>query len=61
MLHNLDRQKDIYVETFRENDEKGKAPRAFYRAIGFVEGELCCFENGYPEQRFILACNNDLH
>lgn len=59
MLHNLDRQKDIYVETFRENDEKGKAPRAFYRAIGFVEGELCYFENGYPEQRFILKADSD--
>lgn len=53
MLKNLDCTKDIVVETFREEDEKGIAPRAFYKSMGFEEGELCYFSNDYPEQRFI--------
>lgn len=54
MLQNLDTKKDIVVETFREGDEKGKEARAFYKSLGFEEGELCYSENQYPVQKFIL-------
>ncbi len=53
-LEQLDRTKDITVSTFREEDEKGTAPRALYKRFGFVEGELI-EEFGYPNQRFVLA------
>ena len=52
-LEQLDRTKDISLSTFREEDEKGIAPRALYRKFGFVEDELI-EELGYPQQRFIL-------
>ena len=52
-LAELDRSKDITVTTFRENDEKGMAPRALYKKFGFVEEKLMV-ENDYPVQRFIL-------
>ena len=39
-LDELDRSKEITVSTFRENDDKGIAPRALYRKFGFQEGEL---------------------
>ncbi len=52
-LENLDRTRDITVSTFREEDEKGAAPRALYKKFGFVEDELI-EEFGYPNQRFIL-------
>lgn len=48
------------VETFRQDDEKGLAPRAFYQSLGFEEGELCCFEEEYPVQKFILKGSNSL-
>lgn len=54
MLDRMDKNRPIVVETFREEDEKGTAPRAFYKKAGFEEGELCFFENEYPEQRFYL-------
>lgn len=53
MLTKLDTTKDITVSTFRENDEKGIAPRALYKKLGFVEDELIQ-EFGYPNQMFIL-------
>lgn len=53
MLSNLDRSKDIVVITFRENDEKGNAPRALYKSFGFEADELC-YDMNYPEQKFIL-------
>jgi Mn-containing catalase len=53
MLENLDRDKDIIVDTFREQDSKGKAARALYKKFGFVEGELTMNFN-YPNQRFVL-------
>ena len=56
-LEQLDRTKDISVSTFREEDEKGAAPRALYRKFGFVEDELI-EEFGYPNQKFVLECNN---
>ena len=52
-LSELDRNKNIFVSTFRENDEKGIAPRALYKKYGFKEAELMK-EFGYPNQRFIL-------
>lgn len=42
----------VYVETFRENDEKGNAAREFYRALGFVPDKLDICEN-YPVQLFV--------
>lgn len=54
MLAKMDRERPVTVETFREEDEKGAAPRAFYKKLGFEEGELCLFEESYPEQRFYL-------
>jgi len=54
MLDRMDKNRPIVVETFREEDDKGTAPRAFYKKVGFEEGELCFFENEYLEQRFYL-------
>ena len=52
-LEQLDRAKEITVSTFREEDEKGAAPRALYKKFGFVEDELI-EEFGYPNQKFVL-------
>ena len=52
-LQELDRNRDITVSTFREDDEKGRAPRALYKKFGFKEGELT-LEFGYPNQVFVL-------
>ena len=52
-LSELDRNKDITVSTFRDNDDKGIAPRALYKGFGFEEGELTK-EFGYPNQVFVL-------
>lgn len=52
-LNELDRRRDIKVSTFRENDEKGIAPRALYTKYGFLEAELT-EESGYPNQVFVL-------
>ena len=52
-LDELDRSKEITVSTFRENDEKGIAPRALYKKFGFQEGEMT-EEFGYPNQVFVL-------
>ena len=56
-LDKLDRDKDIIVSTFRENDVKGIAPRNLYKKFGFEEDELI-EELGYPNQRFILHPHN---
>ncbi|GAP14470.1 acetyltransferases [Longilinea arvoryzae] len=53
MLERLPAGRDVQVITFREGDEKGIAPRALYKSLGFVEGEFCN-EFDYPEQKFIL-------
>lgn len=55
-LSELDRTKDITVTTFRENDEKGVAPRALYKRFGFTEEKLM-IENDYPVQKFVLRGN----
>lgn len=52
-LAELDSSRDITVTTFRDNDEKGIAPRALYKRFGFVEEKLM-IENDYPVQRFVL-------
>ena len=52
-LDELDRNREITVSTFRENDDKGTAPRALYRKFGFKEGEMT-EEFGYPTQIFVL-------
>ena len=52
-LQELDKNRDITVSTFREDDEKGRAPRALYKKFGFKEGELTV-EFGYPNQVFVL-------
>ncbi|MBP5725853.1 MAG: GNAT family N-acetyltransferase [Clostridia bacterium] len=52
-LEEMDRSRDITVSTFREEDEKGIAPRALYRKYGFCEAELTV-EFGYPNQVFVL-------
>ena len=55
-LTELDSSRDITVTTFRDNDEKGIAPRALYKRFGFVEEKLM-IENDYPVQRFVLRGN----
>lgn len=59
MLEKMDRERPVTVETFREEDERGAAPRAFYKKLGFEEGELCFFAENYPEQRFYLRKPQD--
>ena len=57
-LEKLDRTEPVTVSTFREEDEKGAAPRALYKKFGFVPDELI-EEYGYPNQRFVLyPCEN---
>ena len=58
-LDELDRDKDITVSTFRENDVKGIAPRKLYKKFGFEEGELI-EEFGYPNQRFVLHADKSV-
>ena len=53
MLSILPSDKDVWVNTFREDDDKGIAPRALYKSFGFAEDELN-MEFGYPHQKFIL-------
>ena len=52
-LGGVDKSRDITVSTFREDDEKGNAPRALYKKFGFIEDEYI-EEFGYPNQRFVL-------
>ena len=58
-LNKLDRDKDITVSTFRENDVKGIAPRKLYKKFGFEEGNLI-EEFGYPNQRFVLHADKSV-
>ena len=55
-LEKLDRTQTITVSTFREEDEKGAAPRALYKKYGFIPDELI-EEFGYPNQKFVLYPN----
>lgn len=52
-INELDRSRDIIVTTFREDDEKGTAPRALYERFGFTAGKYI-EEFGYPNQIFVL-------
>jgi hypothetical protein len=52
-LETFPRDVAISVTTFRENDEKGIAPRSLYKKFGFVESEFV-EKNGYLQQEFIL-------
>ena len=52
-LNKLDRTQVISVSTFREDDEKGTAPRNLYKKFGFIADELI-EEFGYPNQKFVL-------
>lgn len=56
MLCLFPKNADIFVTTFREEDEKGSAPRALYKKFGFIEDELQT-EFGYPNQKFVLHGN----
>jgi GNAT superfamily N-acetyltransferase len=47
---------DIWVTTFREEDEKGLEPRRLYKKFGFVEDELI-EEFDLPQQKFVLRRN----
>lgn len=58
-IDKLDRDKDITVSTFRENDVKGIAPRKLYKKFGFEEGELI-EEFRYPNQRFVLHADKSV-
>ena len=58
-LSMLDRNRDITVITFREEDDKGAAPRALYARFGFEPDELIV-EDGYPAQRFILRADSEV-
>ena len=52
MLDCLDPARDVIVTTFREEDEKGGAPRALYQKLGFIPDALG-IEYDCPIQRFV--------
>lgn len=57
-MSQLDKSKDIIVDTFLDEDSKGIAPRALYLSLGFEPAEL--LDNfGYPHQRFVLRSINE--
>ena len=65
MLKNLDPEGDVIVETFREDDFKGQAPRALYKKLGFEEGALLSLQTDtdgpwYPVQRFVLKAGSNI-
>lgn len=53
MLSLFPKDIDIWVTTFREEDEKGVEPRPLYKKFGFVQDELV-EEFNYPHQKFVL-------
>ena len=53
MLPMMDPEREITVTTYREGDPAGAAARAFYKKLGFAEGELT-EEFGSPVQEFVL-------
>ena len=50
----LDTDRDVTVTTYREDVPEGRAARAFYRHLGFVEGRLT-EEFGSLVQEFVLV------
>ena len=53
LLAQMDDGKDVAVTTYREDDPRGAAARAFYKRLGFSEGRLG-EEFGCPVQEFTL-------
>lgn len=53
MLKQIDNNKKVLVSTYCEGVPEGVAARAFYKRMGFVEGEIG-EEFGSPVQTFIL-------
>lgn len=53
MLPCMNPEKKVTVTTYREGVPEGIAARAFYKRLGFVEGELT-EEFGSPVQEFVL-------
>ncbi len=51
-LSRLDQSRCVVVTTFCREDERGKAPRALYKGLGFQEGKLVS-EYGCPMQELI--------
>lgn len=49
----LDPRRDVSVSTFRVDDARGAAPRAFYRSFGFDE-DCLSEDQGHPSQIFLL-------
>ncbi len=54
MLKQLPEEAKITVSTFRQDDPKGKAARAFYTNLGFTPGALI-EEFGYHCQQFVYT------
>ena len=53
MLSCMNPEKEVIVTTYREGVPEGIAARAFYKRLGFVEGNLT-EEFGAPVQEFVL-------
>jgi ribosomal protein S18 acetylase RimI-like enzyme len=53
MLTFMDDKKDVVVTTYRKEVPEGIAARAFYKSLGFQEGQLT-EEFGSPVQKFVL-------
>ena len=53
MLPYMNPEKEVIVTIYREGVPEGIAARAFYKRLGFVEGELT-EEFGTPVQEFVL-------
>ena len=56
MITKMDTNKDITVMTHPDGVPEGVAARAFYKRMGFIEGELS-EEFGSPVQQFVLKRN----
>ena len=54
MLHHLDADRAVTVTTYHAGVPEGRAARAFYRHLGFVEGRLT-EEFGSPVQECVLV------
>lgn len=53
VLPHMEAGRDLSLITYREDDPRGQAARAFYRSLGFSEGRLL-EEFGHPAQEFVL-------
>ncbi len=53
MFPRMEAGRDISLVTYREEDPRGQAARAFYRSLGFSEGRLL-EEFDCPAQEFVL-------